>query len=216
MRMRKKKNLYKRFSDCSDYRLCKIFHKSPSPEIKFSEIFNNDFPVWLEIGCGKGGFINQAAKIYKDINFLAVEKIENVAVTAMENSALEKIANIRYIIGLAENLERVIPSNSIEKIFLNFSCPFPKSKHEKRRLTHKQYLEIYRRILTSNGVISFKTDNSDFFEYSVERFRENNFLLKNITRDLHNSDIKGNIITEYESFFTDKGFKTNYLEAFLE
>jgi len=267
MRMRRKNNLDARLLACSDYFIGRLFRSGEVETADFNKIFGNENPVWLEIGCGKGGFINQAAKIYENKNFLAIEKSENVIVTAAEGSVSGKIPNIRYIIGLAEYMERIIPPCSIERIFLNFSCPFPKKQHEKRRLTHKLYLDIYKKLLKPNGEIKFKTDNANFFEYSLKSFSENGFRIQNVTRDLHNGGISGNIITgrdvprllgegtpsgviggispasrpvstsgsakrattlslqfaegelaavitEYEQFFTERGFKINYFEAF--
>lgn len=213
MRMRKKNNLVQRLDCCRDYLICKTFYRSAAPKQGFHEIFEPSLPVWLEIGCGKGGFVNQAAKLHKNVNFLAVEKSENVVISAMERSLRENIPNVRYIIGLAEYLERFVPPRSIERIYLNFSCPYPKKRYEKYRLTHRDYLEIYMRILKENGEIRFKTDNSDFFDYSLESLKSNNFLIKNVTRDLHNEGFAGNIITEYEDFFIRKGYKIKYLEA---
>ncbi|MCL1823354.1 MAG: tRNA (guanosine(46)-N7)-methyltransferase TrmB [Oscillospiraceae bacterium] len=237
--MRRKNNLEQRLSACSECLICRLFavdngikvtglSDTGTPDKLFETFYRSlniagggfaagqDFPVWVEIGCGKGGFVNQAALLYPDVQFIAVEKNENVAITALERTCAEKIPNIRYIIGLAEYLEKIIPPACISRIFLNFSCPFPKKRHEKHRLTSGAFLEMYKRILTDDGEISFKTDNTAFFEYSVNSFIENNFLLKNISHDLHNSNITGiagNIITEYENLFLKKGVKINYLEA---
>ncbi|MCL2697817.1 MAG: tRNA (guanosine(46)-N7)-methyltransferase TrmB [Oscillospiraceae bacterium] len=217
--MRKKKNLAERVFACSGLLICKLYNTGEEPEAKlldFCKIYGNSDPVWLEIGCGKGGFVNQAAKIYPHINFLAAEKIENVAVSALERTKLEKIPNIRYITGMAEYLGHVIAPNSVKRIYLNFSCPFPKERHAKHRLTHPAHLEIYKRILTANGLIIFKTDNRSFFEYSQESLSSCGFHIQNVTHDLHNSGITGNIITEYEKIFTKQGQKINYLEAIVD
>jgi tRNA (guanine-N7-)-methyltransferase len=217
--MRKKKNLDERLFACSDLSVYKLFHSGELPEknlLDLSLVFGNENPVRLEIGCGKGKFINETAKLHPNVNFLALEKKGNVAVSAQERTKLENIPNIRYFIGMAEYLELVLPKSSIERIFLNFSCPFPKERHEKRRLSHKFHLDIFKRLLVQGGAIFFKTDNADFFEFSARSFTESGFELKNLTRDLHNSAVTGNIKTEYEDYFVAKGCKINYLEAFLK
>jgi tRNA (guanine-N7-)-methyltransferase len=217
--MRKKNNLEARLSACRGILICRLFNTGGEPGtdiINYRDTFGNDNPVWLEIGCGKGGFVNRAARLHPCVNFIAVEKSENVAVSALERTVAEGLPNIRYIIGMAEYLDRVLPPGSIEALFLNFSCPFPKVRHEKHRLTHKSYLGLYSRLLKRGSVIHFKTDNSAFFDYSADSFAENGFALRNVSRDLHNSGITGNIITEYEDYFIRQGKKINYLEAELK
>ncbi|MCL2109925.1 MAG: tRNA (guanosine(46)-N7)-methyltransferase TrmB [Oscillospiraceae bacterium] len=222
MRMRKKNRLDERLYVCRDYLICKLFHQCAAPERAFAEVVDVRLPTWLEIGCGKGGFINRMARTHGGVNFIAVEKNENVAVSAMERSYGEEIPNVRYIIGLAEYLERFVPSASIERIYLNFSCPFPKDRHAKRRLTHPNYLEIYSRILKAGGEIRFKTDDVNFFEFTIDSLsraadeKGAKFLLKNCTTDLHNSGVTDNIVTEYEDYFIRNGYKINYLEAILK
>jgi len=214
--MRKKKNLDERVLSCSDLLICKLFNLGEpltAELIDFPAVFGNSNPVRLEIGCGKGGFINQAAKTFPQINFIAVEKSENVIISAMEQTFYEKLPNVRYIIGMAEYLDLIIPPRSVERIYLNFSCPFPKVRYAKHRLTHGNFLKIYKKILIKNGLISFKTDNVSFFEFSLESLSANGFRLQNVLYDLHNSELTGNIITEYESLFIQKGLKINYLEA---
>jgi len=217
--MRKKKNLAERVSACSELFVQKLFDTGERPKEKlliFNSVFGNSNPLWLEIGCGKGGFVNQAAKANPDINFLAVEKSENVAVSALELTKAEQIPNVRYIIGMAEFLALVIPPHTVERIYLNFSCPFPKERYAKHRLTHELFLNIYKQILIEDGRIFFKTDNSGFFDFSLESLSANGFLVQNVTRDLHNSGITGNIITEYERLFINLGHKINYLEAIVD
>lgn len=150
------------------------------------------------------------------MNFIALEQTANVLVTAMERTKKSGIKNLKYYAGKAEYLEKVIAPETFEKIYLNFSCPFPKESYAKHRLTHPIFLKIYRSILKKDGYIKQKTDNMRLFEFSIESFSQNGFALRNVSLDLHNSKITGNIMTEYEERFTEMGLPIYYLEAFLK
>lgn len=220
MRMRKKRHLDERIAACSDVSLGWLQdYASEQKGINEPEIidplkvFGNNNPIHLEIGCGKGQFAEEIAKRNPDINFIAVEQNVNVLVTAMERTHKSGLKNLRYVMGMAEYLEKIFPENSVERIYLNFSCPFPKNTYAKHRLTHGRFLSIYRKILVSEGLILQKTDNAKFFEFSLNSFCDNDFRLRNITFDLHNSSIEGNIITEYEERFSSQGYPIYYLEA---
>ncbi len=220
MRMRKKKNLESRLEEVKEYILdtyCEDMDFEKAKEDKklfsYNEIFGNDNPVRLEIGCGKGQFVCETAKLNPDVNFIAVEKIKNVIVAACEKAKEENITNIKFIASCAEYLPRFIPENSVELIYLNFSCPFPKAKYARHRLTHRYFLDIYKKLLKENGEIHQKTDNMHFFEFSIEEFSAENFKIKNISLDLHNSGFEGNIVTEYEKRFSDLGQPIYRLEA---
>ena len=204
MRMRRKKNLEARLEACGDYILYldrdeKNFQdKSNKQLIDFEKIFGNSDPLVLEIGCGKGQFAREIAKRNPDKNFLAVEKSSNVIVDAAQMAIDEGIPNLRFARGEAEYLDCFIPEKSVECIYLNFSCPYPKNTYARHRLTYRAFLEIYRRILVDKGEIYQKTDNMHFFEFSLEEFSAANYGLKNISLELHNSGLEGNIVTEYE------------------
>lgn len=221
MRMRRKKNLEGRLADCGDYILYmdredKNYNFKDTKNIfNYAEIFGNDHPVTLEIGCGKGQFAREIAKQNPDMNFLAVEKSSNVIVEAAEIAIEENIPNLRFVRGGAEYLDCYIPEHTIENIYLNFSCPFPKKSYASHRLTHKNFLNIYKKLLKSGGEIYQKTDNMHFFEFSIEQFSQNGFALKNVTFDLHNSDFEGNIVTEYEKKFSEQGCPIYRLEAYI-
>ncbi len=220
MRMRKKRHLDERIAACSDVSLGWLQDYASeqkginAPEIIVPErVFGNNNPIHLEIGCGKGQFAEEIARQNPDINFIAVEQNVNVLVTAMERTHKSGLKNLRYVMGMAEYLEKIFPENSVERIYLNFSCPFPKNTYAKHRLTHERFLRIYRKILVPEGLILQKTDNAKFFEFSLNSFCDNDFKLKNITFDLHNSGIEGNIITEYEERFSSQGYPIYHLEA---
>lgn len=213
MRARKRKNTPERIEACD-----KIYIYSPlEHKEEFEEFFNSDMPVHLEIGCGKGDFVVGMAKKYPNVRFLAIERVQDVAVIAMEKAMRENLDNVKFTCMDAFLLKDVISSYKFERIYLNFSDPWPKKRHAKRRLTSPVFLEVYKSLLSSTGEIHFKTDNSDLFEYSLESFTENGFSLKDVTRDLHNSEFqKDNVVTEYEANFSAKGFKINRLVAFLK
>ena len=223
MRMRKKKNLTERLDAVKDY-----IYISESEDRNFKTAVNNkdyidfnawfgkDAPLFLEVGCGKGRFACEYAAAHPEINLIAVEKEANVIVAACELAKNMGLNNVKFIKCSAEYLERHIKPNSIERIFLNFSCPFPKNTYASLRLTHKNFLEIYKRIIKSGAEIHQKTDNMHFFEFSIEQFTNNGFALKNVSLDLHNSNFEGNIMTEYEQKFVTQGLPIYRLEAYLK
>ena len=222
MRMRKKKNLEKRMAECSNFFEIYTEDRNFIEAIKdkeyldFERIFGNDNPVILEIGCGKGQFACEYAKQHPEVNIIAVEKVSNVIVQACEKAQRENLKNVFFVKGNAEYLPKYIPDGFIQQIFLNFSCPFPKKKYAIHRLTHSRFLDIYKQLLVKGGEIHQKTDNMQFFEFSIQSFSENGFALKNISLDLHNSDFEGNIVTEYEHRFSSMGMPIYRLEAYIK
>ncbi len=217
MRMRKKKHLDERLAACTQVNLGWIpdgVHDAGISAVRNpAEIFGNDNPVYLEIGCGKGKFANTIAAREPGVNFIAVEMSPNVIVMAMEQTVSSGLSNLRYFMGKADYLRNVLPSDSVQRIYLNFSCPYPKSRYAKHRLTSPAFLMLYKELLVGGGDIILKTDNEEFFGYSLETLGENGFELRYLTRDLHNSGIEGNIITEYEQRFLSQGLPIFYLEA---
>lgn len=222
MRMRKKKNLESRLAECDNLIIIdkedRNFNtaKTVKEYLDFNKLFGNNNPVQLEIGCGKGQFAAEIAKRNPEINFLAVEKMANVIVSACENAKQQNIENLVFLKCGAEYLPSYIKPKSIERIYLNFSCPFPKKKYANHRLTAKPFLQIYSEILKKGAEIHMKTDNKGLFEFSIEQLSSFGFKLKNISLDLHNSDFEGNIITEYESKFVAEGLPIFRLEAYLD
>ena len=212
MRMKKKKYLNERLEAVSEY-----FYSSLSEDRNFKTAINDkdyiDFDAWfgksqplyLEVGCGKGRFACEFAAAHPELNIIAVEREANVIVSACELAKKMNLTNVRFLKCTAEYLERHIKPQSIEQIFLNFSCPFPKKKYACHRLTHHGFLEIYKRIMKPTAEIHQKTDNMKLFEFSLEEFSQNGFALKNVSLDLHNSKFEGNIMTEYEEKFSSKG-----------
>ena len=201
MRMRKKKNC--------DIRL----EKSGSlwirePELlkgAWSKEFGNDNPIHIEIGCGKGNFVCGMAQKYPDINFIAIEVVPDVMVIAMEKAAPLGLENVRFIIADAALLCDYFDQFEINRIYLNFSDPWKKKKQAKRRLTHKNFLDIYKKLLPVGEQVCFKTDNQKLYEFSLNSFAENDFKMSDITFDLHNSGFEDNVMTEYEARFSELG-----------
>ena len=224
MRMRKKKNLSERLEAVSDYLFISEIEFSErnfttaindKEYIDFSAWFKTEKPLFLEVGCGKGKFACEYAKSHPEINLIAVEKSANVIVAACEMAKEMGLSNLKFIKSSAEYTEKYIKPESIERLFLNFSCPFPKAAYASHRLTHKNFLEIYKRIMKKGAEIHQKTDNMHFFEFSLEQFTNSGFALKNVSLDLHNSDFEGNIETEYEHRFVSLGQPIYRLEAYL-
>ena len=220
MRMRKKKHLEERLEKCNN--IIKLFSDDANfvtaiekkGYIDVREIFGNDNPVVLEVGCGKGKFARELAAREPDINILALEKASNVLVIAAEKAMAAELGNLRFLHGGAEYLEKYIKPESIERIYLNFSCPYPKNRYANHRLTNPRFLKSYDVILKKGAEIHQKTDNMHFFEYSIEELTGYGFSLKNISLDLHNSDFEGNIETEYEHRFASLGMPIYRLEAY--
>lgn len=220
MRMRKKKNLESRLAVLDDILLVprgeeRDFSKAESicNYYDLSELFGNGNPVEMEIGCGKGTFAVESALRHPDINYIAVEKYANVLVSACEKLRNAGVKNLIFVQCSAEYLPSYIKPHTISNIYLNFSCPFPKKSYASHRLTNERFLKIYDRLLVKGGEIYQKTDNRNFFEYSIEEMSRHGYIIKNVSLDLHNSDFEGNIVTEYEKRFSDMGCPIYRLEA---
>ena len=207
MRMRKKKHGEERINACAELRIC-----DPTVMLSgFDGIFPQNQPIHIEIGCGKGKFACDMSKKYPDVNFIAVEKVPDVCCIALEKAMAQKDErardNLRFIIGDAKALSETVPEHSLDCIYLNFSDPWPKKGHAKRRLTHHGFLEIYEKLLKSDGILKFKTDNVGLFDFSLEEFEAIGADVIWQTRDLHASEKNAdNIMTEYEKNFSEKGF----------
>ncbi|AKG85776.1 tRNA (guanosine(46)-N7)-methyltransferase TrmB [Listeria monocytogenes] len=191
-----------------------IYIKNPEDfKGQWHEVFGNDNPIHIEIGSGKGQFISGMAKANPEINYIGIEMIESVLVSALDKAIEVDVPNLRLVARDAKLLEDCFEKGEIAQIYLNFSDPWPKKRHTKRRLTNPTFLTIYERLLPKAGEIHFKTDNRSLFEYSLVAFSEYNMLLTFVSLDLHNSDYEGNIKTEYEEKFSAKGFPIYRLEA---
>lgn len=172
---------------------------------KWHEAFEKKQPLHIEIGTGRGRFITEMAKAHPDINYIGIEVFESVIITALDRLIEADLPNLKLLNVNATDLLNYFAKNDVDRVYLNFSDPWPKTRHEKRRLTFKTFLTSYEEILVDQGEIHFKTDNQGLFEYSLRSFSEYGLLLKYISLDLHNSEFEGNIMTEYEEKFSNKG-----------
>ena len=173
--------------------------------------FENDLPLHIEIGMGKGNFILNKALENPNINFIGIEKYSSVASVAIKKMMEYNLPNLKVIISDIMNLEELL-KNKVDVIYLNFSDPWPKARHEKRRLTSVNFLKLYDKFFKDKCVIIQKTDNDDLFEFSVEEIQNYGYVIEEISYDLHSTNIP-NIKTEYEEKFSNQGIKIKYLKA---
>ncbi len=176
--------------------------------------FGNNNPLYLEIGTGKGRFITTLAQNNPNINYVGIEKYSSVLVRALEKQNELQLPNLVFIRMEAEEIEDVFEKEEVNRIYLNFSDPWPKDRHHKRRLTSREFFARYNNILKRDGTVEFKTDNRVLFDFSVEEVKAAGWELAAVTYDLHNSDMnEGNIMTEYEIRFSEQGTPINKLIA---
>lgn len=184
-----------------------VFTEPEGMKGTWSEVFNNDNPVRIEIGMGKGRFVSTLAQLNPDINYVGIEKYSSVLLRAVEKQDELNLPNLRFIRMDAEAITEVFDRGEVDRIYLNFSDPWPKDRHAKRRLTSRQFFERYNIILKKDGQVEFKTDNRPLFDFSVEEVKEAGWQLRAVTYDLHNDAklCEGNVMTEYEERFSAAG-----------
>lgn len=195
-----------------------VIKKPESQRGHWQEIFGNKNPLHIEIGMGKGRFILNMAKEHPDVNFVGIERYSSVLLRAVEKYGTEEfhdLENIRFVCMDARNIGDVFEKNEVQKIYLNFSDPWPKARHAKRRLTSAEFLRRYETVLPPGGTVEFKTDNTGLFNFSLEQIKEAGWMLRAFTYDLHHHAEmnKGNIMTEYEEKFSSRGNPINKLIA---
>ena len=204
MRLRKVKNARERLMVDNN----KYFINEPELyKGKWNELFGNNNPLHIEIGCGKGQFMSTLAKLNPDINYIAIEKFDSVLLRCLEKIINDDIPNLKIAVMDAAVLGTYFADDEVDRIYLNFSDPWPKSHHAKRRLTSPLFLDLYKHVLKDKGEIHFKTDNRGLFEYSLESFNNNGFKLSHISLDLHKDTEKypDNITTEFEDKWSKLG-----------
>ncbi|WP_044736809.1 tRNA (guanosine(46)-N7)-methyltransferase TrmB [Geobacillus kaustophilus] len=188
----------------------------PDPETKrgrWRELFGNDRPIHVEIGTGKGKFITETGRLHSDVNFIGIELYPSVLVSALDKLIESELSNVKLLNANAKDLTAFFADGEVSRIYLNFSDPWPKKRHEKRRLTHRGFLALYDRILAEDGDVHLKTDNQSFFEYSLVSLSQYGFVLASVQLDLHQSGITDNVMTEYEEKFSAKGNRIYRCEA---
>lgn len=212
MRMRKKKNLVPRMERCADrlvpdpYFLPGKWRTTLMPDAR---------ELRLELGCGKGRFTMETAKAEPDVLFIAVEKVPDAMVVAMERCQAAGLSNVFFVSADADQLPYFFIPGEVDRIYINFCDPWPTKRHAKRRLTHGSFLKLYRKTLKPGGQIHFKTDNSPLFEFSVEEIPQFGFSLSEVTRDLHANGPAG-VMTDYEAKFYELGTPINRCVATME
>ena len=204
MRMRKKKNLIPRMERCGD-RLIREPYSMPG---KWRELMPQARELRLELGCGKGRFTAGTAAAEPDVLFIAVERVPDAMVMAMERCAAQGLTNVFFIDANADQLPLFFAPGEADRVYINFCDPWPSNRHAKRRLTHENFLVLYRGILKTGGKLCFKTDNRDLFEFSLFQFPKAGYALSEVTRDLHADGISG-VMTDYEEKFHQLGTPIN-------
>lgn len=182
---------------------------------KWNTLFGNDHPIHVEIGMGKGKFIMQLAAENPEINYIGIEKYSSVLLRALQKRNEVELSNLYFIRFDAEYLNDIFDKDELSRVYLNFSDPWPKDRHAKRRLTSKEFFRRYDQCLKKEGEVIFKTDNRALFDFSLEEVKIAGWELRDVTFDLHHSEyLEGNVMTEYEERFVTLGNPINKLVAY--
>ncbi|MGF0111322.1 tRNA (guanosine(46)-N7)-methyltransferase TrmB [Streptococcus sp. SGI.013] len=209
MRMRKRKGAEDLLANHPQY----VITNPEEAKGHWHEVFGNDHPIHIEVGSGKGRFITGMAAQNPHINYIGIDIQLSVLSYALDKVLEADLPNVKLLLVDGSSLTNYFADGEVDLMYLNFSDPWPKKRHEKRRLTYKSFLDTYKQILPENGEIHFKTDNRGLFEYSLASFSQYGMLLKQVWLDLHASDYEGNVMTEYEEKFSNKGQVIYRVEA---
>ncbi len=184
-----------------------VVHEPQEYKGRWRELFSNDHPLRIEIGMGKGRFIMDLARMHPEINYVGIEKYSSVLLRGIQKMETDPLPNLYFIRMEAEEIADVFGREEVERIYLNFSDPWPKDRHAKRRLPSREFLKRYDKILVRDGVIEFKTDNQDLFRFALEEIAPAGWQLLQMTEDLHHDEkmLAGNVMTEYEEKFSALG-----------
>lgn len=213
MRQRKVKNVEERLAEYADYLIENPFLMQG----KWKEAFGNDDKILLELGCGKGQFIIAKAKANKELNYIGVEGQQTIILRALEKASKEQTTNIRFMMGFIKDVTDIFEEDELSGVFLNFSDPWPKDRHSKRRLTHKNFLEGFKKVSKAGSILEIKTDNEELFEFTLGQIGMMGFEIIELTRNLHLSECTSkNITTEYEDKFKDFGKKIQFVKVTLK
>ncbi|HEQ6503758.1 TPA: tRNA (guanosine(46)-N7)-methyltransferase TrmB [Streptococcus pyogenes] len=209
MRVRKRKGAEEHLANNPHY----VILNPEDAKGRWHDVFGNDRPIHIEVGSGKGGFITGMALKNPDINYIGIDIQLSVLSYALDKVLASEVPNVKLLRVDGSSLTNYFKDGEVDMMYLNFSDPWPKTKHEKRRLTYKDFLDTYKRILPEHGEIHFKTDNRGLFEYSLASFSQYGMTLRQIWLDLHASNYEGNVMTEYEEKFSNKGQVIYRVEA---
>ena len=209
MRVRKRKGAEEHLANHPQY----VILEPEAAKGKWHELFGNDNPIHIEVGSGKGAFITGMAQQNPDINYIGIDIQLSVLSYALDKVLASGSENFKLLRVDGSALTNYFEDGEVDMMYLNFSDPWPKSRHEKRRLTYKTFLDTYKQILPANGEIHFKTDNRGLFEYSLASFSQYGMVINKVWLDLHASDYEGNVMTEYERKFSEKGQVIYRVEA---
>lgn len=209
MRVRKRKGAEEHLANHPQY----VILEPEAAKGKWHELFGNDNPIHIEVGSGKGAFITGMAQQNPDINYIGIDIQLSVLSYALDKVLTSGAENVKLLRVDGSSLTNYFEDGEVDMMYLNFSDPWPKSRHEKRRLTYKTFLDTYKQILPENGEIHFKTDNRGLFEYSLASFSQYGMVINKVWLDLHASDYEGNVMTEYERKFSEKGQVIYRVEA---
>lgn len=212
MRQRKIKNLEEKLASCGEL----IVEDPRSKSGAWNEVFGNQNDIYLELGCGKGKFITELAKLHPERNFIGCEGHQSVVYRAVSAANEAELDNVIFIAEYINDMPAYFGEGELSGIYLNFSDPWPKDRHAKRRLTHVDRLKAYAAAIRPGGFIRFKTDNDDLFDFTLEQIELAGLKASEISRDLHSSDFaRGNVMTEYETRFSQAGKNINYVKIEL-
>ncbi|HHH5026414.1 tRNA (guanosine(46)-N7)-methyltransferase TrmB [Streptococcus pyogenes] len=209
MRVRKRKGAEEHLANNPHY----VILNPEDAKGRWHDVFGNDRSIHIEVGSGKGGFITGMALKNPDINYIGIDIQLSVLSYALDKVLASEVPNVKLLRVDGSSLTNYFEDGEVDMMYLNFSDPWPKTKHEKRRLTYKDFLDTYKRILPEHGEIHFKTDNRGLFEYSLASFSQYGMTLRQIWLDLHASNYEGNVMTEYEEKFSNKGQVIYRVEA---
>lgn len=210
MRVRKRKGAEEHLENYPNY----VILTPEASKGRWHEVFGNNNPIHIEVGSGKGGFITGMALKNPEINYIGIDIQLSVLSYALDKVLESGAENVKLLRVDGSSLTNYFEDGEVDMMYLNFSDPWPKTKHEKRRLTYKSFLDTYKQILPENGEIHFKTDNRGLFEYSLASFSQYGMILNKVWLDLHADDtFEGNVMTEYEKKFSDKGQVIYRVEA---
>lgn len=212
MRQRKVKNVEQRLEEYRAYSV----KDGKTMKGTWHKLFGNERELYMELGCGKGQFLLKQAEKNPNVNFIGIEGQETIVLRALEKTAISNIANIRFVQAFMQDLTEFFAESELSGIFLNFSDPWPKERHAKRRLTHTRFLKGYEKILKPGSFIEFKTDNDNLFEFTLEEIKQNGYEIVHCSRDVHQSELEAKYITtEYEDKFKALGKNINYVRFII-